>query len=171
MAKSIFSKFTVNLVFLHLFSAFFLILCAAIFISTVSTFTEFIFTSEIFYSDNEIPQVVINAISNLIIALAMFELYVVISINIDTEHKISTFYALLESAARFIIVVCVALALEGLVLVIKLVQDEKTEELLAPIAVIFCAGILLVSLGLFLKICPDRIKIKYVAEAEAAADN
>ncbi|MFC6631940.1 hypothetical protein [Microbulbifer taiwanensis] len=166
ITKSVFAKLSVNLLFLHLFSAFFLILCAAIFISTVSTFTHFILTTEIYYIDNEIPQVVINAISNLIIALAMFELYVVIRINLNTEHKISTFFALLGSAARFIIVVCVALALEGLVLVIKLVQDEKTEELLAPIAVIFCAGVLLISLGLFLKICPDRIKRRYDVDAE-----
>lgn len=152
-------RFSTHAIFAWLFSVLFLVLCAAILISTISTFAQFVFSSEIFYSENEIPEVIINAISNLIIALAMFELYVVIKINIHAEAQIVALHALLESAPRFIIVVCAALALEGLVLVIKLIQDQKTEELLAPIAVIFSAAALLVALGIFLKICPRRVGI------------
>ncbi|SHE72136.1 hypothetical protein SAMN04487965_0508 [Microbulbifer donghaiensis] len=157
MAETKRTKFSTHSVFAWLFALLFLTLCAAILISTISTFVQFFFSSEIFYSENEIPEVIINAISNLIIALAMFELYVVIKINIHAEDQLVALHSLLESAPRFIIVVCAALALEGLVLVIKLIQDQKTEELLAPIAVIFSAATLLVALGVFLKICPHRI--------------
>lgn len=153
------AKISTHSVFAWIFSLLFLILCAAILVSTISTFAQFFFSSAIFYSENEIPEVIINAISNLIIALAMFELYVVIKINIHAEAQLTALHSLLESAPRFIIVVCAALALEGLVLVIKLIQDQKTEELLAPIAVIFSAAALLVALGIFLKICPRRVGI------------
>jgi len=149
-------RLSVHSLFSWIFSAAFLILCAAILVSTISTFAQFIFSSEVLYRENEIPEIVINAISNLIIALVMFELYLVIRVDTHPESGQATIHALLESAPRFIIVVCVALALEGLVLVIKLSQDEKLEELLAPIVVILCSAALLVSLGLFLKICPRK---------------
>ncbi|WP_323844578.1 hypothetical protein [Microbulbifer magnicolonia] len=152
------SKYSAHVIFTWFFSVLFLILCAAILISTMSTLVKFFFSSEIFYSENEIPEVIINAISNLIIALAMFELYVVIKINIRREPRLESSHMLLESAPRFIIVVCAALALEGLVLVIKLIQDQNVEDLPAPIAVIFSAAALLVALGVFLKICPRRFE-------------
>ena len=147
-------KYSVHRFFSRLFSLLFLFLCIAILMSTISTLVEFFFSSAIFYAENEIPEVVINAISNLIIALAMFELYLVINIDDHPGLNEQTLHVLLDSAPRFIIVVCVALALEGLVLVIKLSQDEKTEELLAPIVVIISAAVLLISLGVFLKVCP-----------------
>lgn len=152
------AKLTVHFIFTWLFAVLFLFLSAAVLISTISTFVEFFFSGHLFYSENEIPPVVINAISNLIIALAMFELYIVIRINTRFEPGLNL-DDLLDTAPRFIIVVCVALALEGLVLVIKLIQDEKITELLAPIAVILSAAILLISLGLFLKICPRKLKV------------
>lgn len=141
-------------IFTKVFSLLFLAMCAAILISTIFTFTEFVFSTAIFYKENEIPDLVINAISNLIIALAMFELFLVINIEDHPDSKYETIHVLLDSAPRFIIVVCVALALEGVVLVIKFSQDAKTEELIYPIAVVISAAILLVSLGIFLRICP-----------------
>ena len=148
------SKFTAYYIFAKIFSLLFLAMCAAILISTIFTFTEFIFSSAIFYKENEIPELVINAISNLIIALAMFELFLVINIDDHPDSKYKTMHVLLDSAPRFIIVVCVALGLEGLVLVIKFSQDNKAEELLYPMAIVISAAILLVGLGIFLKICP-----------------
>ena len=149
--------FSAQSIFAWIFSILFLAICAAILISTITTFIQSVISTTVLYNENEIPDVVINAISNLIIALAMFELYLVINVDTHPESNYATIHALLDSAPRFIIVVCVALALEGLVLVIKLSQDENNGDLLLPIAVIGSAAFLLLSLGLFLKLCPRKL--------------
>jgi len=166
MAAPRLKNLSIHIIFTWLFSLVFLILCVAILASTIPIFADFIFSPEIFNSKNEIPAAVVNAISNLIIALAMFELFIVIKINIKAEPTPENFHTLLESAPRFIIVVCVALALEGLVLVIKLIQHENTDDMLAPIAVILSSAVLLISLGIFLKLCHGRLKIPHEGDAD-----
>ncbi|AOS98148.1 hypothetical protein AUP74_02753 [Microbulbifer aggregans] len=147
-------KLSAYYIFGKAFSLLFLAMCAAILISTIFTFGEFIFSTAVFYKEDELPELVINAISNLIIALAMFELFLVINVDEHPASRHQTMHVLLDSAPRFIIVVCVALALEGLVLVIKFSQDANKEELIYPMAVVVSSAILLISLGVFLKICP-----------------
>ncbi|SDZ80323.1 hypothetical protein [Microbulbifer marinus] len=147
-------KFSAYYIVGKAFSLLFLSMCVAILISTVFTFGEFIFSTAFFYREHEIPQLVINAISNLIIALAMFELFLVIDVDEHPRSRHQTMHVLLNSAPRFIIVVCVALALEGLVLVIKFSQDANKEELIYPMVVVVSSAILLIGLGIFLKICP-----------------
>lgn len=147
-------KFSAYYIVGKVFSLLFLAMCAAILISTIFTFSEFMFSTAFFYKEHEIPQLVINSISNLIIALAMFELFLMIDVDEHPASRHHTMHVLLNSAPRFIIVVCVALALEGLVLVIKFSQDANKEELIYPMAVVVSSAILLISLGVFLKICP-----------------
>ncbi|SDZ84552.1 hypothetical protein SAMN05216562_0722 [Microbulbifer marinus] len=156
MKESMTPKLSVHFIFLWTFSTLFLILCAALLLSTVSTFVQFFLSSGFLYKEHELPNTVLNGISDLIIALAIFELYVILKINVRVKpHSMQN---LLEVAPRFLVIVSVALALEGLVLVIKLVQQDKILELAAPIALIICAALLLISLGLFLKICRRELR-------------
>ena len=154
MSKHSNPKLTAYYIFGKVFSLLFLSMCAAILISTVITFGDFLLSTRIFYKEDEIPALVINSISNLIIALAMFELFLVINVDVHPPSSHQTMHVLLDSAPRFIIVVVVALALEGLVLVIKFSQDANKEELIYPMAVIVSSAILLIGLGIFLRICP-----------------
>ncbi|WOX05514.1 hypothetical protein [Microbulbifer pacificus] len=138
------------------FSIAFLAICAIIIIYTTYGLFTFLLSHQIFDAKNDLPAVVLNAISNLVVALAIFELQMAISIEARKPMTSDIVHALKIIAPRFIMVISVALMLEGLILVIKYGQAENISNLYFPVAVILGAGFLLIALGTFLKLCPDR---------------
>jgi len=93
----------------------------------------------------------IKAINTAVISLAMFELGLVVSKEYggrEAGHHIVV--VLRRTVPRFISIVCIALALEGLLLVIKYSQLDLAGNLYYPVAIIVAAAILLTGLGVFL---------------------
>jgi hypothetical protein len=56
---------------------------------------------------------------------------------------------------RFIGTVCVAMSLEGLIMIIKYSQLELAGNLYYPVAIIASTALLLAALGVFLKLAPN----------------
>ncbi|WP_159819624.1 hypothetical protein [Colwellia sp. 20A7] len=130
------------------FTLIFLGLAAAILISLVVSVFEGI------ASDVDIMQIFLSSINTGVIGLAVFELALVInkeySSNKEDEHEDDTIATLRRTMPRFIGTVCVALSLEGLIMVIKYSQLDLAGNLYYPVAVISCTALLLSALGLFL---------------------
>lgn len=98
---------------------------------------------------------IIKTINFAVVSLAIFELGLGISkeyTNEDDELEENIFASVRRSITRFVAVVCVALVLEGLIMVIKYSQLELAGNLYYPVAIIVSASILLLSLGGFLKL-------------------
>lgn len=106
----------------------------------------------------------LKAINMAIVSLAAFELGLVVNKEYagrDDEGHIAT--VLQRTLPRFVSIVCIALALEGLLMVIKYSQLDLAGNLYYPVAVISSAALLLAALGVFLKLAvpapavePDR---------------
>lgn len=104
------------------------------------------------YSDGtaELIAVLLKAINTLVIALAMFELGIGVGKEYATSEKGNIYSDIRRTITRFVGTVCIALALEGLIMIIKYSQLEMAGNLIYPILVIAAAAILLVALGGFL---------------------
>ena len=105
----------------------------------------------IFSNDRDPVETLIKAINLGVVGIAIFEL----SVNVHQEYVVgehhADFYRLLRrSLSRFIGVVCVALALEGLMMTIKYSQLDLAGNLYYPVAVILSTAALLLSLSVFL---------------------
>jgi len=59
---------------------------------------------------------------------------------------------------RFIGTVCVAMSLEGLIMIIKYSQLDLAGNLYYPVAIITSTALLLAALGVFLKMAPSEQK-------------
>ena len=96
-------------------------------------------------------QIFLSSINTSIIALAVFELALVInqeySKQIESEDVIAS---LRRTIPRFIGTVCIALSIEGLIMVIKYSQLDLAGNLYYPVAIISSTALLLTALGLFL---------------------
>lgn len=135
--------------FARAFTFIFLILSSAIILPGFITAMEsFLGGSE------ETPQIVIKVINSCIIAIAIFELAMVIDKEYANTNEHDVVVMLRRTLPRFIGTVCVALALEGLIMVIKYSQLDLAGNLYYPVAIILSAAILLISLGIFLKLVP-----------------
>ncbi|MDO6489676.1 hypothetical protein Q4503_18440 [Colwellia sp. 6_MG-2023] len=130
------------------FTLIFLGLAAAILISLVINVFDGI------ASDIDIMQIFLSSINTGVIGLAVFELALVInkeySSNKEDKQEDDTIATLRRTMPRFIGTVCVALSLEGLIMVIKYSQLDLAGNLYYPVAVISCTALLLSALGLFL---------------------
>jgi hypothetical protein len=94
---------------------------------------------------------VISAINVLFIGLATFELGVGIGKEYtENSSKSELFDVVRRTITRFVGVVVIALSLEGLVMVIKYSQLDLAGNLYYPVAILFSAGFLLLSMGGFL---------------------
>ena len=106
-----------------------------------------------------LTEVFLSSINTGIIALAVFELALIInkeySVTIKDKEKdaVSSFR---ETLPRFIGTVCVALSLEGLIMVIKYSQLDLAGNLYYPVAIIISTALLLSALGLFLYLTDKR---------------
>ncbi|HSH29289.1 MAG TPA: hypothetical protein VK971_05210 [Thiohalobacter sp.] len=104
-----------------------------------------------FVGDTDLVEAFIKAINTAVVALATFELGLVVhrEYRNDETHVI---VVLRRTLPRFISIVCIALALEGLLMVIKYSQLEMAGNLLYPVAIIVSAALLLAALGVFLRL-------------------
>ena len=92
----------------------------------------------------------IHAINTAIISLATFELGISVGKEYTQEDSDDIYAAVRRSVTRFVGVVCIALVLEGLIMVIKYSQLELAGNLGYPVAIIASSSFLLIALGLFL---------------------
>lgn len=93
----------------------------------------------------------IKAINIAVIALAIFELGLVVNKEYGEAEDDHIVIVLRRTVPRFVSIVCIALVLEGLLLVIKYSQLELAGNLYYPVAIIVSASLLLISLGVFLR--------------------
>ena len=137
-------------VFAGMFAAIFFALSGAMVLSMIFVVIEDIINGA------EMMQVMIKVINTGIIALAVFELAMVISKEYGSsneEHDVAVM--LKRTLPRFIGTVCIALALEALIMVIKYSQLELAGNLYYPVAIIASTALLLAALGLFLKMARE----------------
>lgn len=129
-----------------LFSALFLILALSMGILAAWQFVT------IDFKDAEtLVSGIIRAINTAVISLATFEL----GIGIGKEYAVSEegqslLSVVRRTVTRFISVVAIALALEGLIMVIKYSQLDLAGNLFYPVAIIASGSLLLMALGVFL---------------------
>lgn len=139
------SSVMVRSVFAKLFTVIFFGLAAAIVLSLVVNVVEGIATGE------NIMQMFLSSVNTGIIALAVFELALVIDKEYSGhEEETDAVVSLRRTIPRFIGTVCVALSLEGLIMVIKYSQLDLAGNLYYPVAIICSTALLLTSLSIFL---------------------
>lgn len=136
--------------FAQAFTFIFFLLAAVIMIAT------FVTAAKDVLNDKDIIHVVIQIVNSSIIAIAVFELAMVVGEEFGKEAETDVIYMLRRTLPRFIGTVCIALSLEGLILIIKYSQLEMAGNLYYPVAIIVSAALLLTSLGVFLKLVPAK---------------
>ena len=99
----------------------------------------------------------VYAINMAIISLATFELGISVGKEYTQEDSDNIYAAVRRSITRFVGVVCIALVLEGLIMVIKYSQLELAGNLGYPVAIIASASLLLIALGAFLFLTRDLV--------------
>ncbi|MCG8610641.1 MAG: hypothetical protein MI864_08910 [Pseudomonadales bacterium] len=109
--------------------------------------------SQDWFSSQDSITTIIKTINTMVIALAMYELGMGIGEEYTQNRVRFNIFALIQrTITRFVSVVCIALVLEGLIMVIKYSQLEMAGNLWYPVGIIAASGLLLVSLGAFLKL-------------------
>ena len=141
---------TIQKVFAKGFTFLFLAISATILLSTLGTAVGQLLHGE------DITQIVIKIVNAGVIAMAVFELAMVISKEYGEEEGHDVIVMLRRTLPRFIGTVCVALSLEGLIMVIKYSQLDLAGNLYYPVAIIVSAALLLTALGAFLRLAPNR---------------
>jgi len=133
------------------FHYLFLMLSISLIGLAVYEFTQSFSTGELLASG------LIKTINIAVVSLAIFELGVGVGKEYDSEvdEQGSIYSSVRRSITRFVAVVCIALVLEGLIMVIKYSQLELAGNLSYPVAIIVAASLLLLSLGGFLKLTAD----------------
>jgi hypothetical protein len=140
-----------------LFTILFLGLAIAILYSLFSTVVKGII------SGVDITQIFLSSINTGIIALAVFELAIVVHKEYSTnesenESEGNAIAGLRRTIPRFIGTVCVALSLEGLIMVIKYSQLDLAGNLYYPVAIISSTALLLTALAVFIHLTKDNEK-------------
>ncbi|MDT8338968.1 MAG: hypothetical protein RQ763_07195 [Sulfurimonas sp.] len=144
------SNFSIQRIFAKTFAYIFFGLSAAIVLSTFTSAFGNIFNGD------EITSVIIQMVNTSIIAIAVFELAIVINKEYGDDNGHDVVHMLRRTLPRFIGTVCVALSLEGLIMVIKYSQLDLAGNLYYPVAIIISAAFLLIALGVFLKFSPTE---------------
>ncbi len=106
-----------------------------------------------------ITEIILSSINTGIIALAVFELALIINKEYSEpieEVEKDAISILRGSLPRFIGTVCIALSLEGLIMVIKYSQLDMAGNLYYPVAIIISTAFLLSALGLFIYLTDKR---------------
>jgi hypothetical protein len=102
----------------------------------------------------EIINILIKSINTSIIALAIFELGLSIGKEYgkNAEEEDHTYLVIRRTIARFVGTVCIALVLEGLIMIIKYSQLDLAGNLFYPVGILISASVLLSGMGLFLQL-------------------
>lgn len=131
----------------RMFSILFLTLSVSLAVLAIIQFTH------AFGSDDALTSGLIKSINTAVISLATFELGIGICKEYATDnHGGDIFPTVRRSITRFVAVVCIALVLEGLIMVIKYSQLELAGNLYYPVAIVISASFLLLALGGFLSL-------------------
>jgi hypothetical protein len=141
---------TIQKIFAKGFTFLFLAISATILLSTLGTAAGQLLHGE------DLTQIIIKIVNAGVIAMAVFELAMVISKEYGEEEGHDVIVMLRRTLPRFIGTVCVALSLEGLIMVIKYSQLDLAGNLYYPVAIIVSAALLLIALGAFLRLAPNR---------------
>jgi len=104
-----------------------------------------------FFDSKKMIGIFLNAINTAVVALAIFELGAVVSKEYCNNEDSHIVVVLRRTLPRFISIVCIALALEGLLMVIKYSQLDLAGNLYYPVAIIVATSMLIISLGVFLR--------------------
>jgi hypothetical protein len=130
-----------------IFSSTFFVLSAVLGGITIQAMAEGAFGSM------QLIEAFLKAINMAVISLATFELgLVVIKEYGGREDEGHIVVVLRRTLPRFVSIVCVALVLEGLIMVIKYSQMDLAGNLYYPVAIISSAAFLLIGLGVFLRL-------------------
>ena len=102
----------------------------------------------------ELVNILIKSINTSIIALAIFELGLGVGKEYckHTEEDDHTFMAVRRTITRFVGTVCIALVLEGLIMIIKYSQLDLAGNLFYPVGILIGASVLLAGTGIFLQL-------------------
>lgn len=150
MTKNV-NSISARLVFAKMFSFIFFALSASIIFLLVKTVVMGI------VNNTDIMEIFLNSINTGIIALAVFELALVINKEYGIEkEEHDAIRSLRQTLPRFIGTVCVALSLEGLIMVIKYSQLDMAGNLYYPVAIITSTALLLTALGLFIHFTSEK---------------
>lgn len=129
------------------FSLIFFVLALALTITTAHTILQGL------SGDAGLTEAFLKAVNLAVVALAILELGLVVNMEYACDngdnHPIGV--VLSRTLPRFVSIVCIALVLEGLLMVIKYSQLELAGNLYYPVAVIVSASVLLFALGFFLR--------------------
>ena len=130
-----------------IFSSIFFVLSAVLGGITIQAMIEGAFGSM------QLIEAFLKAINMAVISLATFELgLVVIKEYGGREDEGHIVVVLRRTLPRFVSIVCIALVLEGLLMVIKYSQLDLAGNLYYPVAIISSAAMLLMGLGVFLRL-------------------
>src|SRR5512139_706878 len=108
----------------------------------------------------------VASINAAVISLAAFELGLNVGKEYIQESDDDIYLAVRRSIARFVGVVCIAMVLEGLIMVIKYSQLDMAGNLVYPVAIIGGASFLLIALGLFLFLTRYEVQHRLMSETE-----
>jgi hypothetical protein len=102
----------------------------------------------------EMVNILIKSINTSIIALAIFELGLGIGREYGkhADEGDHTYLVIRRTIARFVGTVCIALVLEGLIMIIKYSQLDLAGNLYYPVGILISASVLLAGMGLFLQL-------------------
>ena len=98
----------------------------------------------------------VKAMNTAVISLAAFELGLVVQEEYGGREEGDLSDVLRRTVPRFISIVCVAVSLEGLLMVIKYAQLELSGNLPYAVATLAAAALLLLALGGFMRLLPAR---------------
>jgi magnesium-transporting ATPase (P-type) len=139
--------------FARLFSLVFFLLAFTLVSATVMEVVSHLQSGE------QLMQALIKGVNGSIIALAVYELAMVIRSEYSgrsESHDVITMMR--RTLPRFIGTVCVAMSLEGLIMIIKYSQLDLAGNLYYPVAIIISTAFLLAALGVFMKMAPSEQK-------------
>ena len=143
------------------FSAIFFVVTLILMLSALHHFAGAITGS------NTLTEGFIHGINMVIVALATFEL----GLGINEEYRVhhaerDVLPVLRRTVARFVSIVCVALVLEGLLMVIKYSQLDLAGNLYYPVAIVISAAVTLASLGVFLNLTRENTQGKHASQEQ-----
>lgn len=144
------SAMDTKIIMARAFSLFFLMLSL-----TLAGIATYDFALVFFMSGDAMANGLVKSINIAVVSLAIFELGIGINkeyTSEDNDNGNNLFITVRRSITRFVTVVCVALVLEGLIMVIKYSQLDLAGNLGYPVAIIASASLLLLSLGGFLRL-------------------
>ena len=105
------------------------------------------------FGSMQLIEAFLKAINMAVISLATFELGRVVNKEYGGKDDDGHILVVLRrTLPRFVSIVCIALVLEGLLMVIKYSQLDLAGNLYYPVAIISSAAFLLIALGVFLRL-------------------